>query len=97
MKKIIIPFVIIGSFILYSCSSSQPVNKGTSTNVVLNAESITQGKTLYESNCGKCHTLPALEKYDDEKWKSIVAWMAPKAKLTSQQADLVYLYVSTSN
>ena len=97
MKKLIIPFIIAGSFILYSCTSSQPVNKGTSTNAVLKAESITQGRTLYESNCGKCHDLPAVASFNDEKWKSVIDWMAPKAKLNTQQSEMVLSYVTSSN
>lgn len=97
MKKLIIPFIIAGSFILHSCTSSQPVNKGIATNAVLKAESITQGKTLYESNCGKCHNLPEVTNFNDEKWKSVINWMAPKAKLTAQQSEMVFSYVTSSN
>ena len=99
MKRLFLLMIIaIG---IAACTSQKP-NTGTFTQTPINAttsvnENLAQGKVVFENNCGKCHGLPALEKYDDEKWKSIVDWMAPKAKLTSQQADLVYLYVSTSN
>lgn len=99
MKKFTIPFLVALSFILYSCSST---STGTSSGKTISAsatttENFTLGKTIYESNCGKCHELPIVEKFNDEKWKSLVNWMAPKAKLTPQQADLVYFYVSNSN
>lgn len=99
MKRLFLLMIIaIG---IAACTSQKP-NTGTVAQTPINAttsvnENLAQGKVVFENNCGKCHGLPALEKYDDEKWKSIVDWMAPKAKLTSQQADLVYLYVSTSN
>ena len=99
MKRLFLLMILAIS--IAACTSQKP-NTGTVTQTPINVttsvnENLAQGKVVFENNCGKCHGLPALEKYDDEKWKSIVDWMAPKAKLTSQQADLVYLYVSTSN
>lgn len=99
MKKIILFAIIAVGFV--ACTS-QKTNKGTATKTPIKTttpanENMAQGKVLFENNCGKCHDLPTVEKFNDEKWKSIVDWMAPKAKLTSQQADMVYLYVSNSN
>lgn len=85
---------------IVSCNS-QKTNTGTATNQPIKVnpanENMAQGKVLFENNCGKCHNLPSVDKFNDEKWKSIVDWMTPKAKLTTQQADLVFLYVSNSN
>ena len=99
MKRIFL-FSVLATGIV-ACTS-QKTNKGTTTQTPIQVttsanENMAQGKVLYENNCGKCHGLPAIEKFNDEKWKSVVDWMAPKAKLTTQQADLVYLYVSNSN
>lgn len=96
MKKIFLALLAMALF-LVACTSSQPVNKGTATNAVLKVESLTQGKTLYENNCGKCHDLPAVASFNDEKWKSVIDWMAPKAKLNAQQTEMVYNYVTSSN
>ena len=84
-----------------ACTSQKP-NHGTTTEKPIvftpsTNENLAQGKVLFENNCGKCHDLPSVTSFNDEKWKSVVDWMAPKAKLTAQQADMVYSYVSNSN
>lgn len=98
MKRIIFGIFLAAGI---SACTSQKTNTGTTTQnpipVTLANENMAQGKVLFENNCGKCHNLPNVEKFNDEKWKAIVDWMAPKAKLTTQQADLVFLYVSNSN
>lgn len=96
MKKIVL--LVPAAFLFIACAT-QSVDKGTAanTNVAANTESLTQGKMIYESSCGRCHDLPAVSRYTDEKWKSLVAWMAPKAKLNAQQSEMVYQYVSNSN
>lgn len=98
MKRII--FGISVAVGVSACTSQKP-NTGTAAKnpmtVTLSTENMEQGKMLFENNCGRCHDLPNVKSFNDEKWKSIVDWMAPKSKLTAQQADLVYLYVSNSN
>ncbi len=94
MKKI---FLLLPAAALIFACAPQTVNKGTPSTVAINSESISQGKMIYENNCGRCHDLPTVTKYNDEKWKSLIAWMGPKARLTAQQNDLVYQYVSNSN
>lgn len=96
MKKIIL---LASAALLFFACTSQKVDKGTAANTIVpaSAESLSQGKMIYENSCGRCHDLPDVTKYNDEKWKSLVAWMAPKSRLNAQQADLVYFYVSTSN
>lgn len=98
MKRI---FLLTVAVIGVASCTSQKTNSGRTTQTPIKItpsnENMAQGKVLFENNCGKCHDLPTVEEYNDEKWKAIVDWMAPKAKLTPQQADLVYLYVSNSN
>lgn len=96
MKKLVL---LLPAALLFFACTSQTVDKGTVTNsnITFSAENLSQGKMIYESSCARCHDLPTVTRFNDEKWKSLVAWMAPKAKLNSQQSDLVYLYVSNSN
>jgi mono/diheme cytochrome c family protein len=65
-----------------ACTSQKP-NQGTTTEkpIVVTPstnENLAQGKVLFENNCGKCHDLPSVTSFNDEKWKSVVDWMAPK-------------------
>jgi cytochrome c5 len=52
-----------------------------------------QGHDLFQNKCGKCHKLPKPAGHSKDEWTKILAKMAPKAKLTTEQADLVYKYV----
>jgi len=52
------------------------------------------GKMIYESKCGKCHTLFAPDKYNAKQWRKWVDKMAPKAKLNSSETEDVYQYLS---
>jgi len=54
-----------------------------------------QGKAIYESHCNKCHKYKLPESRDETKWDKIIPVMAKKAKLDSQQEDLVLKYVVT--
>lgn len=63
----------------------------------LSAEMLAQGKSLYESSCVKCHALPNPAKHTDQQWVGIMNSMAPKAKLSAAQSELVYDYVTSKN
>jgi len=90
--------LIIGSFVLaitYGCSTQ---NKLPNTDVITNtAETIdlAQGKIIYEGKCGRCHKLYDPTSFSAEEWKPIVTRMQPKAKITDEQKDLVYAYLTS--
>jgi len=52
-----------------------------------------QGYDLFQNKCGKCHKLPKPGKHSKDEWQKILVKMAPKAKLSADQSDLVYKYV----
>lgn len=76
-----------------------PVGKSTKTtgSKRLTADMIAQGRTIFENNCGKCHALPEPKSHTDAQWVSLVNVMAPKAKLTDAQAEMVYDYLTYAN
>jgi mono/diheme cytochrome c family protein len=57
------------------------------------AELVTQGKTVFTNNCGKCHGLKNTADYTPERWQNILKSMIPKAKLNDVQAQQVTAYV----
>ena len=89
---------IIGLFALtlaYGCST---VNKLPSTEVITNTAAtidLAQGKILYEGKCGRCHSLYEPSKFTTAQWKPILDRMAPEAKITDEQRDLIYTYLTT--
>lgn len=61
------------------------------------AEHLTQGKTVFENSCNRCHKLPDPAKHDDQGWIKTLSRMAPKAKLTDEQHQMVYDYLISVN
>jgi cytochrome c5 len=55
--------------------------------------SLTEGKTLYEGNCGKCHGLKKPNAYNEQQWGKHVARMAPKAKIDKRTENLILQYL----
>ena len=52
------------------------------------------GRTLYISNCGSCHSLALPESYTAAQWRSLLPNMTPRTSLTSAQVTLVTKYVT---
>ncbi len=75
---------------LASCTHKPAVVEGSKTN---SAENLALGKTIYDNSCGKCHDLPAPKDHSAQDWVGIMNAMAPKAKLNTQQHEMVYNYI----
>ena len=73
-----------------SCTLKPAVVAGTKT---MTAEYLAQGKTIFENSCNKCHDLPEPDDHSATDWVGLVNSMAPKAKLTDQQHEMVYDYI----
>lgn len=95
MKKISAA-ALFTCLLLASCtpkaSTAGPIGPAVST-----AEQITQGKTIFENSCSKCHKLPDPAKHDDQGWIKTLSRMAPKAKLSDEQHQMVYDYLISVN
>ena len=81
---------IIALGFLASCTPKPSVVEGTKTNT---AENLALGKTVFENSCGRCHDLPNPTAHSAQDWVGIMNAMAPKAKLTDEQHQLVYNYI----
>lgn len=57
--------------------------------------SLTEGKTLYENNCGTCHGLKNPGNYGEAEWRKIVPPMAVKANVDAKKEELILQYVVT--
>ena len=49
-----------------------------------------QGHDIFQNHCVKCHKLPKPAKHTKDDWQKIHVKMAPKAKLNTDQPDLVF-------
>lgn len=97
MKKILGFLIFAGFFVSCSTSKNATVTE-TKEEVETVASELTPelaaGKAVFENKCGRCHDLPLPSNYSKEKWKPIMDSMAKKSKLSDEQKDLVYQYVT---
>ena len=102
MKKYLFITILGASFV--ACTAKKTVAdslqvKNTTTELLeapvipLTAE-LAHGKTIFETKCGKCHDLVKPESYSKEKWAPIMLSMQPKAKITDEEREMVYNYVT---
>ncbi|MEP7254708.1 MAG: cytochrome c [Ferruginibacter sp.] len=54
------------------------------------------GQSIFNSKCGRCHGLKVTTDYTADRWSSILAVMAPRAKLTDTEKENVYAYVKAN-
>ncbi|MFL9835610.1 cytochrome C [Chryseobacterium terrae] len=93
MKKLVLS-MILGSAFMVSCGPKSTAVTGPK---FTSAEHLAQGKTVFENSCNRCHKLPNPEKHDDQGWIKTLSRMAPKAKLSDEQHQMVYDYLISVN
>jgi len=102
MKKIYT--VLCASVLFIACASYKPLAPGAA-DATRAAEKfpgttladLEQGKSIFEQNCNKCHSLKKPFTKDEETIKSVLPKMAKRAKIDSRQEDLVLKYLLTMN
>jgi len=58
--------------------------------------SISLGKTVFETRCGRCHGLKNTSDYTAERWNGILKSMTPRARLTLTEIQQVTAYVKAN-
>lgn len=107
MKRIL--FVVFSTAILATaCSKKTTATSNTSsketpvtpvtpaTPEVKAPDMIALGKTVFETKCGRCHGLKKTDDYTQERWKEVLVYMIPKAKLNDDEAKQVTAYVNAN-
>jgi cytochrome c5 len=100
MKKILV-FILLNSFIIIACHKKTiPTVKTRSiepsapqTEVIDIVPDAATGKTLFASNCNRCHGLPDIPLYSAKRWDIILTSMIPKASLSKEQGIHVTAYI----
>ena len=59
------------------------------------AETLAEGKSLYEMNCAKCHKLFEPNTFNAEEWTPIVMRMQKKARISDEHREKIYAYLTT--
>ncbi|UOE41247.1 c-type cytochrome [Chryseobacterium suipulveris] len=93
MKKLLLT-AAAGTLFLVSCG---PKSNAVTGPKYTSANDFAKGQTIFENSCNKCHALPDPKKHDDKGWIRTLSRMAPKAKLTDDQHQLVYDYLISVN
>jgi hypothetical protein len=97
MKKLVFTFSAIALLVACAPKTTEVIEKVETletekTNDFPNGE-IAEGDYLYTEHCGKCHDLPKIDKYSEQKWRGIVPTMAKEAKLDAIQENKILQYV----
>ncbi|MBL0343261.1 MAG: c-type cytochrome [Bacteroidetes bacterium] len=106
MKKIIytisiLVFVSCGSTKLLSPTQAD-VDRGAKKYTDITLASLNEGKSIFETECTKCHSLKDPKKKSEAQWKTIVPRMTAKANkkagsevIDARKQELILQYVST--
>ena len=104
LKSIVIAIVAL---LIYSCAakssvtiveakkeelSKEPV---VETKYIVMTESLAEGKTLFENNCAKCHSLYNPKDFSSEQWKPIMIRMQKEARLDDVQIGNISNYINS--
>ena len=68
-----------------------PTESDTTTTTSL--ADLTAGRALYMNNCNRCHQLHSPDEFSANRWDGILAQMAPRTNMTSDEIALVAKYV----
>jgi cytochrome c2 len=93
MKPILLVFLFVASV---ACTTQLYVPTEANVNKAEPAtlSELQQGHDIFQNHCGKCHKLPKPAAHTNPEWTKILGKMAPKAKLTTEQSDMVYKYLA---
>lgn len=72
-------------------ASEKPANE----KLVVTTEVLAEGKNLYGTNCAKCHELYDAKSFTAEEWTPIVIRMQKKARISDEQREKIYAYLTT--
>ena len=99
MKKTLIIILLSG---LTACASYKVLapsqtdaERGSATYPGLTLSDLNEGKAIFESKCGKCHSLQRPFKVSVKDVEKIMPKMAKKAGIDDKKSDLVLRYLIT--
>ena len=92
MRKLIPLFF---SLAVVACTTQMyvPADQNVNKRQAATLAELQSGREVYTNHCGKCHKIPKPQAFNEQQWTKVLEKMAPKAKLTKEQTDLVYKYV----
>ncbi len=55
---------------------------------------VDEGQFIYENNCAKCHDLYNPKDFNAEQWKPILLKMQKEAKISDEEREKIYAYLT---
>ncbi|MBI5859089.1 MAG: hypothetical protein HZB42_15755 [Sphingobacteriales bacterium] len=100
LKKLPIIF-LFGLLVFVSCSkktiptiTERSSDPPPPVSPVINVKpDLDAGKTIFANQCSRCHGLPEPNKYNTQRWESILKIMIPRARLDRVQEVHVKAYI----
>ena len=89
-KKIIITLSL--ACIIYSCSTQLYIPASADAK---KQEQLLAGRKLYVIHCSGCHNLYLPKRFSADQWKKNVEEMQPKAKITDEEKQLIFQYLTS--
>lgn len=103
-----ITIVAFALAVVYGCTAKKAVTPApevteavevaltqSSNKLVVTAETLAEGKSLYGMNCAKCHKLYDSKDFTAVEWTPIVMRMQKKAGISDEQREKIYAYLTT--
>ncbi|HKR07360.1 MAG TPA: hypothetical protein VJY62_22190 [Bacteroidia bacterium] len=90
-RKINSGLALIGCFI-WSCSQSLYMPASTDST---KQQELLAGRKLYVDHCSNCHNLHLPKEYDAAGWKKQLDEMQVKAKITDEEKQLIFQYLTS--
>jgi hypothetical protein len=85
--KCVVSILFILITLIAACSAGYVINMKENTDYP-------EGRYLYASKCNSCHRLYDPKSLTITKWDSIIIKMKQKAKLSDEQRELIYNWIS---
>ena len=90
-----ISIISIMALLIFACSpKTSPTTSTSQTAKIELTPDLIAAKMSYENNCAKCHELFKPKDYTAEQWKPILVSMQKKAKITDQEREKIYTYLT---
>ena len=91
MKKTVLILSLFICAILYSCATQ--LYMPSSADATQQAH-LLQGRKIYVAHCSSCHNLHLPKEYDATGWKKQLDEMQVKAKISEEEKQLVFNYLT---
>jgi hypothetical protein len=106
MKKIALVLVLVStSLLLIKCTPKKITTTAISAENKAKIDEIRrnytqaqmdEGKTIWQSNCNKCHRLHEPAEHSIDKWEKVLPDMSHRAKLSEADAGKLHAFIITN-